>query len=152
MCLSTVFFVMGWLNRPLLCLGYTIKPVLSGHSKKSKTNVLKIDGSLIKVESITFDLHLAIFLKPNFGLLFERPFKTGLTVVYGEIKTFSVCLTLSWWVDKHYGLMDGLIDNLNYISSLFCWFDKKNMCLIAISLWLDRQRRCFLHNLQTCDR
>ena len=45
----------------------TVKPVLSGHSKIDKTNVLKTNGSLMKVESIaecslgafcnTFDLH-----------------------------------------------------------------------------------------------
>ena len=45
----------------------TVKPVLSGHSELDKTNVLKTNGSLMKVESIaecslgafcnTFDLH-----------------------------------------------------------------------------------------------
>ena len=45
----------------------TVKPVLSGHSKIDKTEVLKANGSLMKVESIaecslgafcnTFDLH-----------------------------------------------------------------------------------------------
>ena len=45
----------------------TIKPVLSGHSNIDKTKVLKTNGSLMKVESITecslgafcntFDLH-----------------------------------------------------------------------------------------------
>ena len=45
----------------------TVKPVLSGHSKTSKTKVLKTDGSLMHVQSIaecshgifcsTFDLH-----------------------------------------------------------------------------------------------
>ena len=45
----------------------TVKPVLSGHSKIDKTNVLKTNGSLMKAESIaecskrafcnTFDLH-----------------------------------------------------------------------------------------------
>ena len=45
----------------------TVKPVLSGHSKIDKTNFLKTNGSLMKVESIvecslgafcnTFDLH-----------------------------------------------------------------------------------------------
>ena len=48
-------------------LVYTVKPVLSGHSKIDKTKVLKTNGSLMKVESIaecslgafcnTFDLH-----------------------------------------------------------------------------------------------
>ena len=46
---------------------YIIKPVLSSHSKIDKTNVLKTNGTLMKVESIaecslgafcnTFDLH-----------------------------------------------------------------------------------------------
>ena len=46
---------------------FTVKPVLSGHSKIDKTKVLKTNGSLMKVESIaecslgafcnTFDLH-----------------------------------------------------------------------------------------------
>ena len=30
----------------------TVKPVLSGHSKIHKTNILKTNGSLMKVESI----------------------------------------------------------------------------------------------------
>ena len=41
---------------------YTVKPVLSGHSKIDKTKSLKTNGSLMKVESIgafcnIFDLH-----------------------------------------------------------------------------------------------
>ena len=32
---------------------YTVKPVLSGHSKIDKTKVLKTNGSLMKVESIS---------------------------------------------------------------------------------------------------
>ena len=46
---------------------YTVKPVLSGHSKIDKTKALKTNGSLMKVESIAecslgafcniFDLH-----------------------------------------------------------------------------------------------
>ena len=49
---------------------YTVKLVLSGHSKTDKSNVLKTYGSLMNVESIaecslgafcnTFDLHEAI--------------------------------------------------------------------------------------------
>ena len=49
---------------------YTVKPVLSGHSKIDKTKALKTVGSLMQVKSIaecfleavcnTFDLHLAI--------------------------------------------------------------------------------------------
>ena len=51
----------------LFKIRYTVKPALSGHSKKDKTKVLKTNGSLMKVESIaecslgalcnTFDLH-----------------------------------------------------------------------------------------------
>ena len=46
---------------------YTVKPVLSGHSKIDKTKIITTNGSLMKVESIaecslgafcnTFDLH-----------------------------------------------------------------------------------------------
>ena len=46
---------------------YTVKPVLSGHSKVDNTKVVKKNGSFMKVESIaecffgafcnTFDLH-----------------------------------------------------------------------------------------------
>ena len=54
---------------PEFKVSYTVKPVLSGHSKIDKTKVLKTNGSLMKVESIaecffgagafcnTFDLH-----------------------------------------------------------------------------------------------
>ena len=35
----------------------TVEPVLSGHSKLDKTNVCKTNGSLMQVESNTFDLH-----------------------------------------------------------------------------------------------
>ena len=42
----------------------TVKPVLSGHSKKDKTKILMTNGSLMKVKSIaegafcnTFDLY-----------------------------------------------------------------------------------------------
>ena len=34
------------------CFYNTVKPVLSGHSKIDKTEVLKTDGSLMQVESI----------------------------------------------------------------------------------------------------
>ena len=59
---------------------YTVKPVLSGHSKIYKTKVLKTNGSLMKVESIaecslgafcnTFDLHQAIIGLENHFLVF----------------------------------------------------------------------------------
>ena len=45
-----------------LKFSFTVKPVLSGHSKIDQTKVLMTNGSLMKVESIaafcnTFDLH-----------------------------------------------------------------------------------------------
>ena len=36
--------------KPTAC--YTVKPVLSGHSKIDNTNILMTDGSLMKEESI----------------------------------------------------------------------------------------------------
>ena len=36
---------------------YTVKPVLSGHSKIDKTKVIKPCGSSKQVKSTTFDLH-----------------------------------------------------------------------------------------------
>ena len=51
------------MSREMTRLWYTVKPVLSGHSKIDKTKVLKTNGSLMKVESIAeafcnaFDLH-----------------------------------------------------------------------------------------------
>ena len=70
---------------------YTVKPILSSHSKIDKTKVIKTDGSLMEVESIaecslgafciTFDLHLAIIgLENQYLVLFEWPLKTGFTV------------------------------------------------------------------------
>ena len=81
---------------------YSVKPVLSGHSKIDKTKVLKTNGSLMKVKSIaecskkafcnSFDLHQAIIslMKPMFGLLFEWPLKIGFTVhVFGGYINFA---------------------------------------------------------------
>ena len=53
----------------------TVKPVLSGHSKMDKTNILMTNGSLMKVESIAECSHLTcimqnLVLKTNYGLLF----------------------------------------------------------------------------------
>ena len=60
---------------------YTVKPVLSGHSKIDKTKVLKTDGSLMQVKSIA-ECSLSILQyfwaalgdnqsrRPIFGLLF----------------------------------------------------------------------------------
>ena len=58
----------------------TVKPVLSGNSKIGKTNVLKTNGSLMKVESIaecslgafcnTFDLNQVIIGLENQYLVF----------------------------------------------------------------------------------
>ena len=65
--LSEPWLLAGVISTEISCVGYTVNPVLSGHSKKDKTNVLKTNGSLIKVKSIaecslgafcnTFDLH-----------------------------------------------------------------------------------------------
>ena len=70
---------------------FTIKPVLSSHSKIDKTKVLKTNGSLMGrkyCRMLPFE-HSAILLtcikqysvlKTHFGLLFERPLKTGFTI------------------------------------------------------------------------
>ena len=60
-------FFFASANYFLLPFQYTVKPVLSDHSKIDKTKVLMTNGSLMKVESIaecslgafcnTFDLH-----------------------------------------------------------------------------------------------
>ena len=42
----------GMISTEISCAGYTVKPVLSDHSKKDKKNVLKTNGSLMKVLSI----------------------------------------------------------------------------------------------------
>ena len=45
------FFGSGKLRPEIFTLhGSTVKPVLSGHSKIDKTEVLRTDGSLMKVE------------------------------------------------------------------------------------------------------
>ena len=59
---------------------YTVKPVLSSHSKTGKKKVLKNDGSLMKAKSIaecslgafcnTSDLHKAIIGLENQSLVF----------------------------------------------------------------------------------
>ena len=59
--------IPGRIAHLTLNITYTVKPVLSGHSKIDKTKVLKTNGSLMKVESIaecslgafcnTLDLH-----------------------------------------------------------------------------------------------
>ena len=75
---------------------YTVKPVLSGHSKIDKTKILMKNGSLMKVKSIAECSHWSILQyfwpslsdnrswKPVFRLLFEWPLKTRFTVM----KTF----------------------------------------------------------------
>ena len=69
---KTKFMTGGLRVKVLYCMccisnNYTVKPVLSGHSKIDKTMILKTNGSLMKVQSIaecslgafcnTFDLH-----------------------------------------------------------------------------------------------
>ena len=53
---------------------YTVKPVLSGHSKIDKTKVLNTNGSLMKVKSILQYFWPALTIdqswKPIFGVLF----------------------------------------------------------------------------------
>ena len=44
--------VLAYICFKLCPFEYTVKPVLSGHSKIDKTKVLKTNGSLMKVESI----------------------------------------------------------------------------------------------------
>ena len=82
--------VISWKIPPKQCT--TVKPVLSSHSKIDKTKDLKTDCSLMKVESIAECSPWSILQyfwhtlsdnrswKPIFGL-FERPLKTGFTVV-----------------------------------------------------------------------
>ena len=72
---------------------YTVKPVLSCHSKIDKTKMLMTNGSLMKVESIAECSPWSILQyfwpalsddlswKNNFGLLFEWPLKIGFIVV-----------------------------------------------------------------------
>ena len=65
---------------PCLQVKFTVKPVLSCHSKIDKTMILMTNGSLMKVESIaecpfgafcnTFDLHYAITGLENQFLVF----------------------------------------------------------------------------------
>ena len=59
---------------------FTVKPVLSGHTKIDRTKVVKTNGSLMEVKSIvecslgafcnTFDLHLTITSIENQFLVF----------------------------------------------------------------------------------
>ena len=64
---SNLFFLPWNFTKELWSFSYTVKPALSGYSKIDKTNILKTNGSLMKVDSIaecslgafcnTFDLH-----------------------------------------------------------------------------------------------
>ena len=49
---SSIQRIKGGYNLYISDKNSTVKPVLSGHSKIDKTKVLKINGSLMKVESI----------------------------------------------------------------------------------------------------
>ena len=69
---------------------HTVKPVLSGHSKRRPKLVCKIDYRLMQVKSIAEGEHSAIlsaFIKLPFAIktfvlsIFERPLKTGFTVI-----------------------------------------------------------------------
>ena len=48
LCKRKVFI---WLSQTVRWQAYTVKPVLSDHSKVDKTKVYKTDGSLMQVES-----------------------------------------------------------------------------------------------------
>ena len=73
---------------------YTVKPVLSGHSKRSPKLVFKTDYHLMQVKSIAecskgsilqyFRLSLSYHLSLRYFFLFlsEWPLKTGFTVYY----------------------------------------------------------------------
>ena len=82
-----------WCNLKFYLIVITVKPVLRGHSKIDKTKVFMANDSLMKVESIAEcspwsilqQFWPALSDKPSwktiFGLLFEWPLKTGLTVL-----------------------------------------------------------------------
>ena len=59
---------------------YTVKPVLSGHSKLDKTNVLKTNGSLMKVESIPGLVALMVKRLPTlpYSVVFQMLFSFGI--------------------------------------------------------------------------
>ena len=80
-------------KRGSLIWDHTVKPVLSGHSKKDKTKILITNGSLMKVKVLqnaplgafcnTFDLHQAIIsLENQLGLHFKWSLQTGFTVMF----------------------------------------------------------------------
>ena len=72
--------------------GFTVKPVLSGHSKMDKTKVLKTNGSLMKVERTAecslgafcnaFDLHKVIIGLENQYLVFFLSGRLRQVVLY----------------------------------------------------------------------
>ena len=102
LCLLCIYLVLCALTLPVSGLSwcvlfYTVKPVLSGHSQIDKSKILMTYGSLMKVESIAECSKGSILQyfwpalsdnwswKPNFGLLFEWPLKTGFTVFFRKI-------------------------------------------------------------------
>ena len=78
----------------------TVKPVLSGHSKVDKTQILKTSSGLLLVESIAeCSDHSAIFLtcikclsvlKTYFKVFFAWSLKTGFTIYLSESVHFLV--------------------------------------------------------------
>ena len=74
---------------PLVC---TVKPVLSGHSKKTPKKVFKTNNRLMQVKSIAESrIHSAVLLtciklphsfKTFVFSIFEWPLKTGFTVCF----------------------------------------------------------------------
>ena len=65
----------------------TVKPVLSGHSKKDQKLVFKMNYHLMQVKSIAESAILSTFIKLPFVIkifvlsIFEWPLKKGFTVV-----------------------------------------------------------------------
>ena len=56
------------------CLHYTVKPVLSGHSKINKINVLKTDYRLMQVKSIAESLSVSCRYIVSFLLILFQLF------------------------------------------------------------------------------
>ena len=87
-CLISLQLVQTW--QPFHCLpknlfAGSVKPVLSGHSKKDKTKAFKTYCSIMKVDESILQYFWPAwsdnrFWKPIFGLFLEWPLKTGFTV------------------------------------------------------------------------
>ena len=53
-CVLCLFLVVPWVSLQCMIVAFsiTVEPVLSDHSKIDKANILMVNGSLMKVESI----------------------------------------------------------------------------------------------------